>query len=143
MTQTDKLSNSLIELCSMLENIANYAKSLGTCYSLRGLRMVARNSALLAKSVDALHQKLFGKGAYLAIYPEDFQSSPYDKFDRPIALQLYCLPIGKWETIALFRERELEVAMAVVRPDKPLRLVDDLTQIVLSEFNPKTKSWSR
>lgn len=143
MTPNTQISKSLIELCSMAENIANYAKSQGTCYSLRGLHMVARNAALLARQVDALHQRLFGKGAYLAIQPEDFQSSPYDKFDQPIALQLYILPLGKWETVALFRERELAFAKAVVIPDKPLRLVDDLTQIVLSEYNPKTKSWSR
>ena len=133
----------LIELRSMLETSAYNAKSLVTCHSLRELRMVARNAALLARQVDALHQSLSPSRTLPVLELEEFNNLPSDGFDTPIALQLYILPLGKWETVALFRERELAFAKAVVEPDKPLRLVDDLTQIVLSEYDPKTKFWSR
>jgi hypothetical protein len=136
----------LIELRSMLETSAYNAKSLVTCHSLRELRMVARNSALLARQVDALHQKLSPSRELpvleLVEFEELMQTQP-DRFDRPIALQLLSPITHKWETVALFRERGLEIARQSVAPDKSFRLVDDLTQIVLSEYNPKTKSWSR
>lgn len=146
MTTETHILNSLIELRSMLETSACNAKSLVTCHSLRELRMVARNAALLARQVDALHQRLAETSLPCPLHLEEMeelmQTQP-DRFDRPIALQLYILPLGKWETVALFRERSLNFATAVIIPDKPLRLVDDLTGIVLSEYNPKTKSWSR
>jgi hypothetical protein len=136
----------LIELRSMLETSAYNAKSLVTCHSLRELRMVARNAALLARQVDALHQKLSPSRELpvleLVEFEELMQTQP-DRFDRPIALQLLSPITRKWETVALFRERGLEIARQSVTPDKPFRLVDDLTQIVLSEYNPKTKFWSR
>ena len=136
----------LIELRSMLETSAYNAKSLVTCYSLRELRMVARNAALLARQVDALHQKLSPSRELpvleLVEFEELMQTQP-DRFDRPIALQSLSPITHKWETVALFRERGLEIARQSVAPDKSFRLVDDLTQIVLSEYNPKTKFWSR
>ena len=136
----------LIELRSMLETSAYHAKSLVTCHSLRELRMVARNAALLARQVDALHQRLSPSRELpvleLVEFEELMQTQP-DRFDRPIALQLLSPITHKWETVALFRERGLEIARQSVAPDKSFRLVDDLTQIVLSEYNPKTKFWSR
>lgn len=136
----------LIELRSMLETSAYNAKSLVTCHSLRELRMVARNAALLARQVDALHQRLSPSRELpvleLVEFEELMQTQP-DRFDRPIALQLLSPITHKWETVALFRERGLEIARQSVAPDKSFRLVDDLTQIVLSEYNPKTKFWSR
>jgi hypothetical protein len=129
----------------MLETSAYNAKSLVTCHSLRELRMVARNAALLARQVDALHQKLSPSRELpvleLVEFEELMQTQP-DRFDTPIALQLLT-PTDKWETVALFRERSLGLAMSIITPNKSFRLVDDLTQIVLSEYNPKTKSWSR
>lgn len=145
MTTETHILNSLIELRSMLEHTANFAKSLGTCHSLRGLRMVARNTALLARQVDALHQRLAETSLPCPLHLEEMeelmQTQP-DRFDRPIALQLLTAT-DRWDTVALFRERSLGLAVELIVPNKSFRLVDDLTQIVLSEYNPKTKSWSR
>lgn len=146
MTTETHILNSLIELRSMLETSACNAKSLVTCHSLRELRMVARNAALLARQVDALHQRLAETSlpcpSHLGEMEELMQTQP-DRFERPIALQLLSPITHKWETVALFRERGLEIARQSVAPDKSFRLVDDLTQIVLSEYDPKTKFWSR
>ena len=119
MTTETHILNSLIELRSMLETSAYNAKSLVTCHSLRELPVLE-----------------------LVEFEELMQTQP-DRFDRPIALQLLSPITHKWETVALFRERGLEIARQSVAPDKSFRLVDDLTQIVLSEYDPKTKFWSR